>query len=530
MIKITTILLIGLTLRLWGLNWDQGFHMHPDERMLIMIADKINFFDNLNPDFFNYGTLPLYLLKALAQITDFFLFTQFSNYDGLLYLGRFMSVIADVTVIYLISLISKLLFKRRQLILWPAFLYAVAFFPIQNTHFFIVDVYLNLFSTLLIYLLLTFLIKPSFKKVFLISLVSGALLATKLTAVIFFILVIAVFFIKEKDNFKQFILNSIYFLIFTVMFHFIFMPYAYLSFGKFIESSLLQSKMNSDPYIFPYTLQYVNTFPYLYYLKNIFIWGLGPVISALGILGLIRVIREIRKNRQDKLILVIFVIFYFIYFLAIGQSAVKFMRYMLPLYPFLAVMAGYGLYNIKFLKIIKIIIVIGIIIWTVFFLNIYSYPNTRIQATRWILDNIPIGSTLAIEHWDDRLPIFGNEKYNFVEMSLYEQPDDNLKWTSLKQRLAQADYIIIASNRLYVPLQKLADCSKYRSCYPQTAKYYDDLFNGRLGFKKTAEFTDYPTLGINIGSANWRMKIADDNADESFTVYDHPKIMIFKRI
>jgi len=41
-----------------------------------------------------------------------------------------------------------------------------------------------------------------------------------------------------------------------------------------------------------------------------------------------------------------------------------------------------------------------------------------------------------------------------------------------------------------------------------------------------AEFTSYPH--IKIGSK--QLEIIDDKADESFTVYDHPKIMIFKKV
>jgi len=68
-------------------------------------------------------------------------------------------------------------------------------------------------------------------------------------------------------------------------------------------------------------------------------------------------------------------------------------------------------------------------------------------------------------------------------------------------------------------------CAKLPSdrCYQRTAIYYQELFSGKLGFKKVAEFTQYPTIPfLNI-------EIDDQKADESFTVYDHPKVMIFKK-
>ena len=96
----------------------------------------------------------------------------------------------------------------------------------------------------------------------------------------------------------------------------------------------------------------------------------------------------------------------------------------------------------------------------------------------------------------------------------------------MNEKLKKSDYIIIASNRLYVPLQKLTDCKKYKVCYPKTAEYYKKLFNNQLPFNKVAEFSVYPQLKIG----KWKLEINDDTADESFTVYDHPKIFIYKKI
>jgi len=298
------------------------------------------------------------------------------------------------------------------------------------------------------------------------------------------------------------------------------MPYAFINTAAFIKDIALQTKMNSDPYIFPYTLQYVNSLPYFYYLKNIFLWGLGPIISILSLIGGFK----LRKFLFSKYFL--FFLFYLIYFLIIGRSAVKFMRYMLPIYPFLSIIAGYGVSQITNNRYLIILILLFSSFWTLMFVNIYSNPHTRIAATNWILKNIPPGTTLATEHWDDGLPLTKGENYKHVELTLYDQPDSQTKWLILDNKLKQTDYIIIASNRLYVPLQKLANCNRFKLCFPSTTKYYQELFAGKLGFKKIAEFAVYPGFQI----FGFKFQISDQGADESFTVYDHPKIMIYKKL
>ncbi|MCR4326199.1 MAG: hypothetical protein NUV52_00910, partial [Candidatus Roizmanbacteria bacterium] len=155
--------------------------------------------------------------------------------------------------------------------------------------------------------------------------------------------------------------------------------------------------------------------------------------------------------------------------------------------------------------------------WTVSFMTIYAVPNTRISASDWILATIPTGSTIAVEHWDDRLPIYDSERYHIESLPLYEYPDNTKKLSYINQILDQSDYLIIASNRLYRPLQELGDCVKYPHCYNLTASYYRDLFANQRGFTLVKTFRVSP-LGSN-----------DELADESFTVYDHPTVLIFKK-
>lgn len=556
------IIILGAILRLYGIMWDKGFHLHPDERMLIMVAERIHFFNRLNPDFFNYGSLPIYVLRGITQLLDSIFKLNYGTYDGMLVVGRMLSVMFDIGTLYVVFKTAQLLFSKNQKIAYfSAFCYAIAFFPIQNSHFFVVDVFLNLFITLLVYNLLLYLQRPTLNRVVVIGVIFAACLATKVTPIIFLPILLIIIVIK---NIKQLITFTFSFFIFN----FLFMPYAFINHQRFISDVLAQVRMNSDPYIFPYTLQYVTTLPYLYYLKNIFLWGLGPFISILSVVGMIKICLDlvghltyVNKSKikmeksklqikMQKLVLfiihnqflMVWLLIYLFYFLIIGRSAVKFMRYMLSLYPVFAILAGVGLYQIlksvlknrcrnKFGMTVFVVFISCCLLWSFMFINIYSRPHTRIAATEWIEKNIPAGSTLAVEHWDDRIPIYEGENYKYEEMTIYELPDNEIKWNGLYEKLEKTDYIILASNRLYTPLPRLADCKKYRSCYPKTSEYYQKLFSGSLSasngtFKQIAEFSSPPSLHV-LGLTIY---VDDQSADESFTVYDHPKILIFKKI
>ena len=76
----------------------------------------------------------------------------------------------------------------------------------------------------------------------------------------------------------------------------------------------------------------------------------------------------------------------------------------------------------------------------------------------------------------------------------------------LKEHLAKADYIFVPSRRIFANLNNR---------YPLLNKYYTDLFSGKLGFEKVAEFS----AGLN-----------DEQAEETWSVFDHPVIRIYKRI
>ncbi len=93
--------LLGLALRLYGINWDQGNSFHPDERQILFHVMALSWpksfsqFLNpvtlpLNPHFFAYGSFPLYLLATLGNIIAH-VYPGIDTMPNLTLLGRVLS-------------------------------------------------------------------------------------------------------------------------------------------------------------------------------------------------------------------------------------------------------------------------------------------------------------------------------------------------------------------------------------------------------------------------------------------------------
>ncbi len=114
--------------------------------------------------------------------------------------------------------------------------------------------------------------------------------------------------------------------------------------------------------------------------------------------------------------------------------------------------------------------------------------------------------------------------------------DDNTdKLNRFVDTLNQTDYIFIPTNHQYAQITRLPER------YPLTTYYYRELMGcppdaeiircyyeaqpgdhkGRLGFDLVAVFETFPKLG--------NFEINDQYAEEAFTFYDHPKVLIFKK-
>src|SRR4030042_4743607 len=95
------VLLLAAFFRLYGVNWDNNQHLHPDERFLTMVTGAVSWptdiWEYLNTDsspfnphnrgygFFVYGTFPIFFTKYIAEIF------KKGDYNTLTIVGRQLS-------------------------------------------------------------------------------------------------------------------------------------------------------------------------------------------------------------------------------------------------------------------------------------------------------------------------------------------------------------------------------------------------------------------------------------------------------
>lgn len=581
-ISLMIIVVIAALFRFHGINWDEGRHLHPDERFLSTVTNDLQwpetwdtYFDpttsTLSPyslpnmGLYVYGTLPVYIVKYTAILLNQ------NNYDKITIIGRNLSGLFDIATLLFLFLIAKKLFGSKVGLL-AALLMSISVLNIQLSHFYTVDTFANLFVVGTIYFILRAKETGRWLDHALIGLLFGLGLATKLNVIILLVpIVISAalsFYERMREQDLRAALEHTLVRLFTVFFiaaltFRIIQPIAF-SGPTFWDWSLnprwltdvqeQQKILNGDSDL-PWVQQWTNrsiAFP----LYNILFWGMGLPLGLASLAGIALALYElIRYRKLEHLMLVAYVGITYLYH---ARMFVKFMRYFLPIYPFLILFAAYGIAwlwkfanepdqsstedsisttaSSRWTQILRrfqptrslILTIFGIVtagtlIYALAFSTIYSKMNSRLQASRWMFTNIPTGSTLANEHWDDWLPIGGLDgktsygdqgMFKSVEMANYE--DDNpAKLDKMVTNLSQADYIILSSNRLYDSIPRLP------VRYPMTSRYYKLLFSGQLGFERVAEFTSYPTfLGIQF---------PDQVAEESFSVYDHPRVQIFKK-
>ncbi|MGD9581577.1 MAG: DUF2298 domain-containing protein, partial [Vampirovibrionia bacterium] len=536
-IALISILLLAALFRYSGLTWDNFHNFHPDERALGFAGMEIDFLKmKIDPKLYAYGSLPIYLAKILHMaITPFM--ASWDNFDYYLLIGRFVSATFGLLTIFFVYLIGSKLYNKNTGLIASLFL-TLTVLHIQNCHFFTVDITLSFFITATLYFLIDIYYAKATQKTYIItSILIGMALAVKASAaplaIIFFIChIIALIRKKETLKVKHYLFFGLCGLI-AILTNFICQPIAYLKMSAYFGEVQNQVNIIKNASIC-YTQQYIGSQYIIYYFKQMIYYCMGAPLGLLCIISFIIAIvsTAIHPIKSKHTILLLWAL---PYFLTINSFEAKFLRYLLPLFPFICIFASY--YFIKTLsylnttpskKVIGRLFALLIIGYTLFyamaFSNIYLKHHTFVTGSKWFQLNVPEHSVVLGQHWDEGFPLnltnTTNNQYEIVPLALYDSfsstTEGEKKADYLAENLEQGNYIVAQSKRLYGATRNV------KEKYPITTKYFDLLFTGRLGYKLEKSFTSYPSLlGIEFD---------DDLSDESFAVYDHPKVLVFKKI
>jgi len=574
-IALFLILSLALSLRLYGINWDQGGLFHPDERAILFKVNDLSFpavsdipdlldaeKSTLNPKWFSYGSLPIYTLRTIASVAS--PFTDWDIFD-LRYVGRSISAIADTATVAMIFLLASTWLTKRTALL-ASLLVALSVISIQLSHFFTVDVYLTLFGTSAVYFMLRYAHYGHLKHAALAGGFVGLAIATKASALVllgplgFTFLLFAVsqtgdqfVLVRDKTDFYRHLqwaaialAGAIVALIGVLI---ITQPYMFLDWSTYQESVTKESEMVRRIVDFPFTRQYIDTPKYLYQFWQLGTYGLGPVLgmfswAALAAGG----VYALRTRRKFDLIIFSYLV---PYLLVTGGFEVKFLRYMLPMVPFMALYSARLLEwgaiwireyrpNLQFaVPAVTAILLIATVHYALSYETIYASDHPAQKTSQWFNDNAPRGSLVLKEHWEEGIP--GMPQFFREEMELYN-PDVDFKFTRISSQLSRADYIVFYSNRLFATLPRLPDR------YPISTVFYERLFNGSLGYELVHDDSSVPSLlGIAYDEDTFgRTDLGEPDgyeaidsaigtvnfgwADESFYVYDHPKTLVFENV
>jgi len=470
--------------RAYNIDWDEGTHLHPDERYLTMVVSALQLPDTLS-QYWNttesplnpakhgyagyvYGTLPLFVTRVVADWVDgacvnppdssgvvappnpfsvllrvVLLNTsapcyegQYTGYSGVHFVGRALSALADLATLVALALFARALYGDKTALLAAA-LYAFAVLPIQHAHFFVVDS----FATVFVAWTLCFAVYAvRYRRPWLLlpaGFITGLAVASKISVwpLAGIVGLAALLHCESSDDAST---------VGTICFRFalrlapivavvlsgmlaafafrIAQPYAFAGPGflnvridptwmnTMKDAQDLASGLRDAPFGHQWAARTPIVFPWL----NMVFWGMGLPLGVAAWVGWALMLWQLARRRQWQHLLLW--VWGTIFFLYQGTLWVKSMRYLLPVYPVFTLFGAWGLVRGALwawrwtqpsliwrkvargvLLILPGVVLVGTIAWALAFLQIYSRSVTRVEASRWMFNNIPTVATAHTE-------------------------------------------------------------------------------------------------------------------------------------
>ena len=607
---LVVILMLALGLRLYGINWDQGYGFHPDERSIYMQSDCMFrilthgrgyqgcpnlkdfpdtepgipspgvFFDadrsSLNPHWFPLGSVLLYLMVLIRSIFEPFM--DLTAFD-MRFAGRTLSALADVGSIYLLFLLGRRLFDQRVGLL-AADLMALAVVHIQTSHFYRPETFIVLFVLASFWFMLNVMERRRLRDWVFLGVFVGLTFAIKVSVLPLLLPILFVYgfrlftspsgvsAIPSSGEVYRVMRHALIGGAIAVAVFVVLTPYAIIDLPEFVADTTWEGSIARVAGKMPYTVQYINSTPFIYELKQSTFWALGLPLGIMAWGGLLYAVYRAAKRCsgwKGDLLLLAWVVPNFL--LVGGLFEVKFLRYIFPIMPFLILFGARWMMALQdgaraLSSAVKatttqlrpaqrlqkyaspaalgliVVVIAASVLYALGFMGIYARPHPAIAASDWINQNVEPGTTIITDnHWDEGIPEV--YRYDVRQIPIYEG-ESIAKMEGIAQDLSEAQYLVFYSNRTYGSITRVPDR------YPLSSSYYRRLFSGDLGYHLDRSFTSYPELpGIALKNDTFsRATLPEPDAlketkpaaltlnlgyaDENVTNYDHPAVLLFK--
>ena len=544
--------------RFTGIQWGLPYLYHPDERNIAVAITGLSPASWYRPDFYAYGQLLLYLGYVVAWVINIII----KDRSGIVSLGmatlalRILSAVsACITAIFVVR-IMKFIRPHSLRVLIVVCLITI-FCPaiIQFAHFGTTESILMASYTALTYYSLLYFENKRLRHIGASGVALGLAAAAKISAGIFALLPLLLLIFSFRGSVRQRIKRIMHLIFFGLVATSVFIiasPYNILSFGDFRGAINYESAVALGTTIPFYTRQFVSTVPVFFQFTRVFPYALGWGIFIFFLIGFVILPRDKNTNILRLAFLTYFIPTAFLY--------AKWSRFMAPAFPIAIIIAALVLdylydklrefKKIKEISFFSFWVLIAILCLPgIAYLHIYQVPDVRVQSSRWIYEHIPAGSNILFETANVvDIPVQSSklkvQNYQTTSFDFYSLDSDDILVGELKKHIEDADYIFVPSRRIFAdhtclnPDGRLGTfsifnghsksrCDRLEKEYPRLNEYYRKLFSGNLGFVQVAKFTSYPTINF-LNNKLFEQK--DEEAEETWTVFDHPVIRIYKRV
>ena len=622
------IVLLALGLRLHGLNWDSGYGFHPDERDIYMRSGcmyealaanpgyaKCGYLNSqpqtvpgipgisvfldperspLNPHWFPLGSILLYLMVFIRSIVE--LFTDVSALE-MRYAGRVIAALADVGSVVMVFVLGRRLYGGAVGLLAACFT-AIAVIHVQNSHFFRPETMSVLFTLVSFWAMLRMVERKRLKDSLILGLAIGLTMAPKVSGLPLVLPLALAYGYRLWDvwtpgsgppgdtgglqpnrwlGMVRVVGQGALAAAVAVAVFLVSSPYSLLDFQSFVGDVAAQGNMARHAGLWPFTVQYIGTEPFLYQFKQSAVFGLGlplGIVAWLAIPFTAALLLWPRKTRRADLLILTWLLGSLLF---LESFEVRFLRYVFPLMPLMILLGSRMLLwlvetgrwaagkpawladlgrpegmspwtlNRRWLSTLifwaPVVLILAVVGATAFyslaFQRVYAQQHPAVRASLWINQNVPFGMAIVSDnHWDEHLPdLYG---YRVWQYPVYEG-ETLAKMETLAQRLASSGYLVFYSNRPYTSV------SRDPQRFPFSTNYYQRLFAGDLGYRLEKTFTSYPALlGVEFKddpledaglprpqilqggetAISFNLGYADDNV----VGYDHPQVLVFRNV